>query len=193
MLVWRQAGHGWCAGFCIVIHGLGTSSLPAPSSLGPPLAVCTCRPRCFQTAVTSEKRMTEQKWRPCQDSTSGKPQQTSTCGYQCGTWWPLFARKTGRIAFKLGTLLFPPEWGFTLKEKGETRYWAINDQKWCAPVVSAFLKDAWSQALYSQYCKSTCEYMRTPLQEMPIGPFQPSHFVCQTFLVLINSQHLFQR
>ena len=37
MLVWRQAVHGWCAGFCIVIHILGTSSLPALSSLGPSL------------------------------------------------------------------------------------------------------------------------------------------------------------
>lgn len=120
---------------------------------GLPSAVCTCRPRCFQIAVTSEKGAAEQKWRPCQASTTGNPQQTSTCGYTVGSGG-LFARKTGKIAFKLCTLLFPRKWGFTLKEKGETGYWVINDEK-CVPVVSIFLKDAWSKAVYSQCCNSS--------------------------------------
>lgn len=80
----------WCGGrLCVAgVQGsaLSCTSWAPPVFLlhpprGLPSAVCTCRPRCFQIAVTSEKGAAEQKWRPCRASTTGNPQQTSACGY----------------------------------------------------------------------------------------------------------------
>lgn len=127
MLVWRQAAHGCCAGFCIVIHVLGTSSLPALSSLGPSLRDVYLSPSLFLDSCHFREGSNRAEVAPMSGQHNWKTPADVHLWLHCGTWWPLFARKTGKIAFKLCTLLFPPKWGFTLKEKGETRYWVIND------------------------------------------------------------------